>query len=59
LGALCAAPGTVTATSPSLPSGAAPELAWIDIPPYQGDAIVRGSESLSKTKDGQIARVAF
>jgi NADH-quinone oxidoreductase subunit G len=59
LRALCAAPGTVTATSPSLPSGAAPKLAWIDIPPYQGDAIVRGSESLSKTKDGQIARVAF
>jgi NADH-quinone oxidoreductase subunit G len=32
---------------------------WIDVPPYQGDALVRGSGSLSKTKDGQVARVAF
>ena len=30
--------------------------AWMDIPPYQGDALVRGSEALSKTKDGRLAR---
>jgi NADH-quinone oxidoreductase subunit G len=35
--------------------GAAPG-AWVDIPPYQGDALVRGSEALSKTKDGRLAR---
>ena len=25
---------------------------WVDIPPYQVDVLVRGSESLAKTKDG-------
>jgi hypothetical protein len=39
--------------------GSAAEPPWIDVPPYQGDALVRGSDSLSKTKDGQIARVEF
>jgi NADH-quinone oxidoreductase subunit G len=34
-------------------------LPWVDVPPYQGDALVRGSVSLSKTKDGRIARVEF
>jgi NADH-quinone oxidoreductase subunit G len=29
---------------------------WIDIPPYQVDALVRGSEALGKTKDGRLAR---
>jgi NADH-quinone oxidoreductase subunit G len=33
--------------------------AWVDIPPYQGDALVRGSEALSKTKDGRLARVVI
>jgi NADH-quinone oxidoreductase subunit G len=32
---------------------------WIDVPPYQGDALVRGSESLGKTRDGQLARVVL
>jgi len=29
---------------------------WVDIPPYQGDVLVRGSEALSKTKDGAMTR---
>jgi NADH-quinone oxidoreductase subunit G len=29
---------------------------WLDIPPYQGDVLVRGSEALAKTKDGRAAR---
>jgi hypothetical protein len=32
------------------------DAAWIDLPPYQGDALVRGSEALAKTQDGQLAR---
>jgi NADH-quinone oxidoreductase subunit G len=32
---------------------------WVDIPPYQIDVLVRGSESLAKTKDGQAARVVL
>jgi NADH-quinone oxidoreductase subunit G len=38
--------------------GAAPGP-WVDIPPYQGDALVRGSEALSKTKDGRLARLVI
>jgi len=30
--------------------------AWVDIPPYQVDVLVRGSESLAKTKEGREAR---
>jgi hypothetical protein len=33
--------------------------AWLDIPPYAGDALVRRSEALAKTKDGQLARVVL
>ena len=29
---------------------------WVDIPPYQGDVLVRGSEALGKTKDGHVTR---
>ncbi len=32
---------------------------WVDIPPYQVDPLVRGSESLSKTKDGHMARAVI
>jgi NADH-quinone oxidoreductase subunit G len=39
--------------------GAAAPGAWVDIPPYQGDALVRGSEALSKTKDGRLARLVL
>jgi NADH-quinone oxidoreductase subunit G len=37
----------------------APAGPWVDIPAYQIDVLVRGSESLAKTKDGQAARVAL
>jgi NADH-quinone oxidoreductase subunit G len=29
---------------------------WVDIPPYQVDVLVRGSDALSKTKDGRMTR---
>ncbi len=32
---------------------------WIDIPPYQIDVLVRGSASLSRTKDGLTARAVI
>jgi NADH-quinone oxidoreductase subunit G len=32
---------------------------WVDIPPYQSDGLVRGSEALSKTKDGRMARTVI
>jgi NADH-quinone oxidoreductase subunit G len=32
---------------------------WVDIPPYRGDTLVRGSESLAKTKDGHLARAVI
>jgi NADH-quinone oxidoreductase subunit G len=39
--------------------GPAPAGAWVDIPPYQSDALVRGSEALSKTKDGRMTRAVI
>jgi NADH-quinone oxidoreductase subunit G len=39
--------------------GEAPSGAWIDIPPYQVDVLVRGSESLARTKDGHMARAVL
>jgi NADH-quinone oxidoreductase subunit G len=33
-----------------------PSGPWVDIPPYQGDVLVRGSEALAKTKDGHVTR---
>jgi NADH-quinone oxidoreductase subunit G len=33
--------------------------AWVDIPTYQVDVLVRGSESLAKTKDGHLARAVL
>ena len=39
--------------------GAASAGSWVDIPPYQGDVLVRGSEALSKTKDGRMARTVI
>jgi NADH-quinone oxidoreductase subunit G len=29
---------------------------WVDVPPYQVDVLVRGSEALAKTKDGRLTR---
>ena len=42
----------------ALPARGAP-APWVLIPPYQGDALVRGSGALAKTKDGQLARVVI
>jgi NADH-quinone oxidoreductase subunit G len=36
-----------------------PAGAWVDIAPYQGDVLVRGSEPLAKTKDGHLARTVI
>jgi NADH-quinone oxidoreductase subunit G len=42
-----------------LPEGETPVGSWVDIPPYQCDALVRGSEALSKTKDGRMTRTVI
>ena len=47
------------AVSRGVPNGQAPGGAWIDVPPYQSDVLVRGSEALAKTKDGRLARVTL
>ena len=46
-------------TPAAVPQGAVPAGAWLDIPPYQSDALVRGSEALSKTKDGRMSRTVI
>jgi NADH-quinone oxidoreductase subunit G len=57
LKALC---GTRIEASPvaagAIPNGSAAIGSWVDIPPYQGDVLVRGSEALQKTKDGRMTR---
>jgi NADH-quinone oxidoreductase subunit G len=40
-------------------TGGSPAGPWVDIPPYQIDVLVRGSASLSKTKDGLMARAVI
>jgi NADH-quinone oxidoreductase subunit G len=40
----------------AIPNGPVPPGAWVDIPPYQGDVLVRGSDALAKTKDGRLTR---
>ena len=61
--AAAAAPGivpdSVAAAEPASPRTASPALPWVDVPLYQCDALVRRSEALAKTKDGQIARTVF
>jgi NADH-quinone oxidoreductase subunit G len=44
------------ATSAAMPNGQVPTGSWVDIPPYQSDTLVRGSEPLQKTKDGRMTR---
>ena len=39
-----------------IPKAQAPTGTWVDIPPYQSDVLVRGSEALAKTKDGRLTR---
>jgi NADH-quinone oxidoreductase subunit G len=50
------APAAAGAAAPHEPIPPAP---WVDIPPYQVDVLVRGSESLAKTKDGHLARAVI
>ena len=42
-----------------MPNGETPKGSWVDIPPYQSDVLVRGSEPLSKTKDGRMTRTVI
>jgi NADH-quinone oxidoreductase subunit G len=51
-----AAPGGGAPGGAAINGGAEPSGPWIDIPPYQVDVLVRGSEALGKTKDGRLAR---
>jgi len=43
----------------TLAAAAPPAGPWVDIPPYQTDMLVRGSASLSKTKDGLMVRAVI
>jgi NADH-quinone oxidoreductase subunit G len=53
-------PGGVLAEgAAALPEGITPTGAWVDIPPYQGDVLVRGSDALAKTKDGRMTRTVL
>jgi len=55
--ALPGAPAAAGSVSAAGLNGAAPVAGqWVDIPIYQGDVLVRGSEALGKTKDGHAAR---
>jgi NADH-quinone oxidoreductase subunit G len=52
-------PGMAPESRPLNLDGGAPAGRWVDIPPYQVDVLVRGSESLARTKDGREARVVL
>ncbi len=43
----------------AMPNGEIPKGSWVDIPPYQSDVLVRGSEPLQKTKDGRLTRAVL
>jgi NADH-quinone oxidoreductase subunit G len=58
-GARAEAPGAASAAAAVMPQGQTPAAPWMDIPPYQADALVRGSEALSKTKDGRMTRTVI
>ena len=51
--------GNGVAGAGTVAQGQSPAGTWVDIPPYQGDALVRGSEALSKTKDGRMTRTVI
>jgi NADH-quinone oxidoreductase subunit G len=51
--------GAAAAGAVRMADGQTPAGSWVDIPPYQSDALVRGSEALSKTKDGRMARTVI
>jgi NADH-quinone oxidoreductase subunit G len=61
LAAICGNGQTAQATEVvgNLEARASGDTAWIDLPPYQGDVLVRGSEALAKTQDGRLARVVL
>jgi NADH-quinone oxidoreductase subunit G len=54
-----AADSSAAADRPIQAGGEAAAQPWLDIPPYQVDVLVRGSESLAKTKDGHLARAVI
>jgi NADH-quinone oxidoreductase subunit G len=56
--AIGAQPGEATRAAAE-PSGKSPAGAWVEVPPYQTDALVRGSEALAKTKDGRMTRTVI
>jgi NADH-quinone oxidoreductase subunit G len=43
----------------AMPNGEIPKGAWVDVPPYQSDVLVRGSDPLQKTKDGRLTRAVI
>jgi NADH-quinone oxidoreductase subunit G len=47
------------ASGGSMPNGEIPKGSWTEIPPYQCDVLVRGSEPLQKTKDGRATRAVL
>ncbi len=51
--------GAAAGGAAAMPGGQAAAGSWVDIPPYQSDALVRGSEALGKTKDGRLARTVI
>jgi NADH-quinone oxidoreductase subunit G len=55
---LCGARIEATRVTPAgaIPNGEVVTGSWVDIPPYQSDVLVRGSEPLQKTKDGRMTR---
>ncbi|MGA2189963.1 MAG: NADH-quinone oxidoreductase subunit NuoG [Steroidobacteraceae bacterium] len=55
-GERAAAPDGGAFTAGTGPQGPVPSGRWVDLPPYQGDVLVRGSEALAKTKDGHVTR---
>ncbi len=54
-----ATPAGRGAVAMTLPSGGRATGSWVDIPPYQSDILVRGSDALAKTKDGRQARAVI
>src|SRR5450631_1689152 len=56
VGAAAVTPAAVAPAGGAVNGGAQPSGPWIDVPPYQVDVLVRGSEALAKTKDGRMAR---
>jgi NADH-quinone oxidoreductase subunit G len=58
LEALCGTPADrvgLAELPASIPGGASGGT-WVDVPPYQVDVLVRGSDALAKTKDGRMTR---